>query len=247
MSARGFDRRRVVERIAVAALLPFAALGAPLSTAVAAPRARTAPVGRFLLERVLTRELGDGAAIVVTRRWRIGFLAVEAGMAVTGEQTFAEVVAPPSLSPLASLEKGRSTADMFPIALDRAGHIAGSQRSMDAAHLLRAIDAARAMLQRAATPDIAQDSRAFMAQLTGLGAEAVSAMPRDLFFPPPTHSTATRNIALPEGGTGAIRVDTSARVYPDTQLLRASERVILTRLGASTRLSRERWELTPFE
>lgn len=247
MSAQGFDRRRVVEGIAVAALLPFAALGAPLSTAVAGSRARTAPVGRFLLERVLTRELSDGAAIVVTRRWRIAFLAAEAGMAVTGEQTFAEVMAPPSLSPLAALEKARSTADMFPIALDRTGQIAGSPRSMDAAHLLRAIEAAKALLQRSASPDVTQNSRAFMAQLAALGAQAVSAMPRDLFFPAPTRSTATRNIALPAGGTGAIRIDTSARVYPDTQLLRASERVIVTRLGDSARRSREAWELTPFD
>lgn len=245
MSGRGYDRREAAGRIAAAALLPFAALGSPLSSAEAAPRVPATPAGRFLLERVLTRELGDGASIVVTRRWRIGFAAARPGMSVSGEQTFAEVVAPPRLSPLAQLEQARSTAEMFPIRLDRTGQIAGTERGMDAAHLMRAIDTGRALLERAGAPDAAQDARGFMAQLAAMGAEAVSTIPRDLFFPAPARKSAMRDVALPDGSKGTIKVDTDASVYVETGLLRASERVIVTRIGSSTRASREGWSLAP--
>ena len=244
MSGREYDRRQVAGRIAAAALLPFAALGGPLSSASAAARARTAPAGSFALQRVLTRELGDGAAIVVTRRWRIGFAAAEAGIVVAGEQTFAEVVAPVVLAPLAALEKARSTAEMFPIRLDRMGNIADSERGMSAVHLLRAIETGRAMVERhLGAAVLAGDLRAFMAQLTRVGAEAVSMMPRDLFFPTPTRSSATRELALPGGDTGTIDVVSEASVDPGTGLLRSSERVIVTRIGESARLAREGWSL----
>lgn len=246
MSGRGYDRRQAAGRIAAAALLPFAALGLPLSSAAATLRVRAIPEGQFLLERVLTRELGDGASIIVTRRWRIGFAAAVPGMAVSGEQTFAEVAAPPRLSPLATLEKARSTAEMFPIRLDRMGQIAGNERSMEAAQLMRAIDTGRALLERAGAPGAAQDARGFMAQLAAMGAEAVSIIPRDLFFPEPARSSAARHVALPDGDRGTIRVDTDATVYTETGLLRTSERVILTRIGGSIRTSREGWSLTPF-
>lgn len=246
MSGRTYDRRHFAGRLAAAALLPFAALGAPLSAAHAAPRPRTAPAGRFTLQRVLTRELGDGAAIVVTRRWRIGFVAAEPGLLVAGEQTFADVAAPPTLSPLAALERARSTAGVFPIRLDRRGQIVDSDREMNTAQLLRAIATGQAMIASGrGGAAMAQDADSFMAQLARMGAEAVSAMPRDLFFPAETRGSATRDIALPGGETGTISAATTASVHPETGLLRTSERTIVTRIGGSARVSREGWSLTP--
>lgn len=244
MSGREYDRRQVARLVASAAVLPLAALGAPLSNLSAAPQARSAPSGNFALERVLTRELGNGASIVVTRRWRIAFAPAESGLEVGGEQTFADVTAPPTLAPLAALEEARSTAGMFPLRLDRMGHIADRGHDMDADQLLRAIDAARALLER--RTDIARDTRSFLAELANTGAEAVSLMPRDLFFPTPTRSAATREIALPGAGSGSISVSTEASIYPASGLLRASERVVVTRMNDSTRTSREAWALSPF-
>lgn len=195
---------------------------------------------------MLTRELGDGAAIVVTRRWCLAFSAAEAGILVGGEQTFSEVAAPPALAAFAALEKARSTSGLFPIRLDPMGHIAGSERGMDAAHLMRAIEAARALVERdAARPGARRDAHSFMAQLAGMGAQAVSTIPRDLFFPSPERSSATRQVALPNGDTGMISIDTAASVHAETGLLRTSERVIVTRIGPNARTSRESWALTP--
>lgn len=245
MSGQGYDRRRVAGGVAAAALLPFTALGIPLTSAVAAARARVAPAGRFSLERVLRRELGDGALIVVTRRWRIGFAAAEPGLLVAGEQIFADVAAPAALSPLAALEKARRTVGMFPISLDPEGLIADSERTMDAAQLLRAIEAARAMVERqAGGAEMNADARTFMGQLARMGADAVSNLPRDLFFPATARSTATREIALPRGGHGVISVITDARADAETGLLQASERVIVTSIGDSARTSKEGWSLT---
>ena len=245
MSGRRYDRRHIAGGIAAAALLPFAALGAPLSAARAAPGPRTAPAGRFTLQRVLTRELVDGAAIVVTRRWRIGFAAAGHRLVVSGEQIFADVAAPPTLAPLAALEKARPTGAMFPLELDESGHIAGSMRRMDAAQLLRAIETGGVMFEQGpGGPSMVAESRAFMAQLSRLGAEAVSTVPRDLFFPTPVRSAATRNIDLPGGATGIVSVTSEASVDPSIGLLSASERIIVTRIGDSERTSREAWSMT---
>jgi len=246
MSEPGYDRRQVAGRIAAAALLPLAALGMPISPTMAFPRKRAAPAGSFALQRVLTRELGDGAAIVVTRRWRIRFATAAPGMFVAGEQIFAEVAAPPALSPLAALEKARSTATLFPIRLDAMGQIAGSDQETNAAELLRAIDVGQGMFDRGpGRTAMADDARSFMAQLARMGAQAVSAMPRDLFFPVAARDSATRDVALPGGETGTISVATDASADVRTGLLRASERVVVTRVGGSTRSSREGWSLTP--
>ncbi len=247
MSERSIPRRTALQRLAVAAWLPLSALGAPIGGACAGGRSLTVPEGAFRLERVLSRELGDGAAIVVTRRWRIGFAPSEPGIRVSGEQTFADVAAPAALAPLAALEKARSTAQMFPIRLDGEGHIAGSDRRMDAADLLRAIEAGQAWMERngAGGATAASEARKFMAQLARMGAEAVSVMPRDLFFPAAAQGSATRDLALPGGETGTISVTTQASVHARTGLLQASERVIVTRVRDSARTSREDWALTP--
>ena len=245
MNGREHDRRSATAQIAAAALLPFAALSAPFAAGAAVRQVRT-PEGAFVLERVLVRELADGAQIVVTRRWRIGFVQAGAGMAVSGEQIFADVAAPVHLAALARIEQARSTAEMFPIRLDGQGRLASSGEPQDSrAQLLHAIETGRLMFESgAAGSQRAQDAAGFMAQLAGMGAEAVSTMPRDLFFPAPVRSETTHTIALPNGANGEITVVTEAQVSAPSGLLHASERSIVTRIGASSRLTRERWLLT---
>lgn len=240
----GSGRRAALQRLGFAALLPFSAFGLPLAGARGAGRRVAAPAGSFTLERVLTRELAGGAAIVVTRRWRIAFARAKLGLTVNGEQVFADVAAPSALASLATLERSRSASGIFPLALDEAGQIRGDARSLERATLMRALDTGRALVQAMpiAVAD-KQDARGFITQLAALGAEAVSQLPRDLFFPHTGKDTVNRELALPDGGTGSIAVTATVSAAPDTGLLRVSERRIVTRIDSSEREATERWTL----
>ena len=131
MRGRGLNRRDATALFPVAGLGPPRVLGSPPAPPRAARRPARAPEGNFLLERVLARDLSDGASIVVTRRWRAAFLPRDRGMFVDGEQIFAAVAAPPGLQALASLEQSRAATAMFPIALDAAGLIVGTAQQSE--------------------------------------------------------------------------------------------------------------------
>lgn len=244
---RDIERRVAMRRLGWAALLPFAALGLPAGGARAAGSISGSvrvPSGDFLLERVLTRGLSDGAAIVVTRRWRIAFASRARGMEVGGAQVFADVAAPASLAPLADIERARQANELFPLALDDAGLIADSAHHADPAPLERALDTGRALIAALPLAEAERaDARAFMAHLAGMGADAVSRLPRDLFFPQVGVRSSTRALALADGATGTITITASASAAA-TGLLLASERRIMTRLDGSERLTAERWELS---
>ncbi len=247
MRGRGLNRRDAAALIAVAALLPLGLLGAPLGPARAARRPARAPEGNFLLERVLARDLSDGASIVVTRRWRAAFLPRDRGMFVEGEQIFAAVAAPPGLQALASLEQSRAATAMFPIALDAAGLIVGTAQQSEDDHLLRAVEKCRTLVERSgALADRTRDANKFLAELARMTAQAVSMLPRDLFFPLSGRNSATQAIAVPGGEPGSISVAAAAATDPASGLLRTSERVITTRIGTSERASKELWTLARF-
>lgn len=244
MSRTGCDRRNMGQMMAAAAaLLPFAAFGAPLAASRHAPR-RAVPEGAFLLERMLTRGLADGATITITRRWRIGFAASADGLEVRGAQVAADVSAPAVLASLAALERDRSDGGVFPILLDGRGLITSSPRGGDGESLLRAIDEGLALLARS-RPEVpvAQEEAAFARALAGMGAESISTLPRDLFFPAPARTEATRLVQLPGGGEGSVTVSANATASARTGLLIASERSVLSRLGDSARTATERWSL----
>lgn len=227
------------------ALMPFAALAWPTGVASAGWRGAAVPTGLFVLARTLTRGLSGGAAIVVTRRWRIGFAADRNGLRVAGEQIFADVSAPPSLASLAAIESARDESGLFPMTLDHQGLIRQLGADGDGAALVRALDTGRALVM--AMPISAADRRdadAFMARLAALSAEAVSRLPSDLLFPRAGSDTTSRELALPGGGTGSVTVRTTASACPDSGLLRASERLVLTRIEKNERSSSERWTLT---
>ena len=245
MNGTGIQRRVAVRRLALGALLPLSALGFPFTGAAASRRGVRVPAGAFRLERILSRQLARGAAIVVTRRWRIRFAREGRGMAVSGEQIFADVTAPAALAALAAIERSRSATEVFPVALDDAGLILSSSGQDGAVTLVRALETGRALLRSLPLDAVDhQDAQRFMAELAGLSAGAVSRMPRDLFFPQPGRDTATRDIALPGGGTGSIVVVSSASAAADTGLLTASVRQIVTRLQGIERNASERWSLS---
>lgn len=245
MKGSGIERRTAIGGLGFAALLPLAGLGAEFGPARAASRNISPPAGAFRLERALRRELVGGAAIEVTRHWRISFAADASGLTVLGEQIFCEVAAPEALAPLAAIERARSASRVFPLALDGAGLIRGGRNDGSAAELSRALDTGRALLRALpASPTRAEEAKRFMAQLAAMGAEAVSRLPRDLFFPTPGEAATTREIALPGGAKGAILVTARASAAPDSGLLAASERLIVTRLPDGDRRAEERWSLT---
>lgn len=241
MSGSGITRRGAASLAAAGALLPLAALGAPVR---AASIARVqAPAGIFRLERILTRELGDGKAIVVTRHWSCRFSPTGRGIAVTGEQIACDVAAPPNLESLAALERARRDA-AFPLALDDAGQIVSTGSARDAPETIRALDTARALFASVAlSAGVRREARQFIAELGQASATAISRMPRDLFFPVIGSSTSTRVIALPGGGNGTITVAASAAGDAATGLLTVSDRLITTRIEGSIRSSGECWAL----
>lgn len=243
MGDEGIARRTASRRIAQAALLPFAMLGAE-PVAARTPVPLPAPGGAFRLQRVLTRGLGDGKAIVVTRNWRVSFTQALTGLTVRGEQIDAAVAAPPSLAPLAALEQARSTSGMFPITLDAAGLIVAGGDDADSPQLARAFETARVLFASLPRSQAQiDDAKAFMANLARMSASAVSQLPRDLFYPQSGAETSSRAIALPGGDVGTITVTASATAAVDSGLLMASERRIVTRMHDSERMSAEAWRL----
>lgn len=241
----GIGRRVAAKRLALAALVPFAALPGPIGAALAARRSVRVPVGSFRLERVLSRELGEEAAIVVTRRWQVAFAGGDRGMTVTGEQISAEVAAPAGLAPLAALERARSASEIFPLLLDETGLIVPNSRTPGAPQLVRALETGRILVQAMPLPPSElEGAREFMAQLASLSAGTVSRLPRDLFFPQAGQDETTRNLVLPGGEEGSITVTVSTHAAADSGLLVASERRIVTRLADSARGAGERWTLT---
>lgn len=246
MTDGGIARRTASRRIAAGALLPFAALGAGAAHARASV-AETVPTGAFRLERVLTRGLSDGNAIVVTRRWRIGFASSGRGLSVAGGQVFAEVEAPPRLASLAELERTRAADGLFPVMLDAAGLIVASGKDDGQPQLVRAIDTARALFASLPLPAAErEDARTFMVHLASMGASAVSQLPRDLFYPRSGAESSTKLIPLPGGETGSIVVTANAVADDMTGLLVSSERRITTRFGEAELLSGERWSMGAF-
>lgn len=243
MSGSDLGRRAAVQRFAALALAPFAALGRP---AAAGDTLRTValPTGNFRLERTLTRGLGDGARIVVTRQWRIAFAPVTTGIAVTGEQIYVAIDSPPRLAALSEIERTRSTAAMFPILLDPTGLIRRGNGQGDDAAWRRALDTGRTMIESLTMTDAdRQDARSFLAKLANLSAGAVSQLPEDLFFPRTGSETTTRELPLPDGGRGLIMVNAIARAAPSTGLLEVTERRIVTRVAESERSTVERWAM----
>lgn len=242
VTRKRLDRRTAALRFGQMALLPFAATVLPGRSL----RAAAVPVdvaGRYRLARTLMRELGDGAAIVVTRAWDIRIEPLREGFAVSGRQVFAEVAAPPLLDQLAAMEQAQDAGGIFPMALDAAGLIRRSGAPMGGAVLTRGIDTARSLFAALPSPERRGEVVTFAAKLAGLGASAVGQPPRDLFFPRSGTQLSERTVLLPGGAEGTISVTVSAKVEGKSGLLATSERRIVTMAGPGRRLSSDRWIL----
>lgn len=234
------DRRALISALAVA----------PVFASGWAASARTGP--RFAppptpmrLERTLIRHLSGDASLAVTRSWVVRISPVGRGFQVSGEQVGAHVAAPPGLAAMARLEEARIDEGMFPLSLDRHGHVIGGTAAGTDDALEDAVRLAQTMIGQAAL-DAASTASAdmFLSSLQQAGSSALSDWPRTLFGPTGSTGTIEREIAIPGQAAGIIRLDTEAAAAPETGLLLWMNRRIETRIGTSARASEERWTLT---
>ena len=234
----GADRRTALGFAAAAILLPFAALAAPARFAP--------PPAPMLYTRRLERVLPDGASFVVVRSFAVRFVPDGAGFRVDGSQVSVDVVAPASLERFAQMERERVETALFPIALDVAGRIVGHAEGQGSAQLDAAVREALARLDRA-TFEAGGRAEAvrFVEALHQSAGKVLTEPPADLFAPEGVPREERREVALPGGGAGAVRVHFSAEVDAGTGLMREAMREVVTELGTDRRRTLETWRLAP--
>lgn len=234
------NRRSVLA--ALGASFALAGLATPVRL-VARQRRISFPQEPLTLRRTLERELGRGAAIVVTRDWQVSFTPSAVGAKVEARQIACTVETPPVLAALAKVERERKVTGLFPMELDKDGQIAASGRSQGAG-IEAAIEAAsRTIAESAVDRSQLRDAKAYLATIGNTAAELVSQVPRDLFFPETGSRTQTRELDLPEGLKGTYEITVSAQACRELGLLLQSERRIVTRIGDTARTAREQWSI----
>ncbi len=206
------------------------------------------PQGAFTLERVLSRGLTDGEAIVVTRRWSIAFDApLQDLWRITGVQTFADVDAPAPLQALASVEARRDESGMFPIDLDEEGLIVTSDRQDPVASLPENVlaEALAYAKTRSAGDNVTATSRQFLADLSDRGRDWLTGIPRDLFYPVPRDRAVGRQIDLADDTEGTVEMREMAQTDGVSGLMTRFHREATTKTGKMARTGHETWSLTP--
>jgi len=201
------------------------------------------PPHSMIFERVLTRELIDGAAIIVQRKWQVRFEAIDRGYALSGKQLSAKVEAPPSLAAFARMEEQRTEEAQFPIMLDTGGQLAGTDARVEARSQLRkAVALAAAQLEQVGPGD---QARQYLNGIMRSAEPLISRMPRDLFYPRQAQWHAAEQIALPGGRMGEVAVTFDAQLMQSKRLVQRARRAVVTRIGQSQRRSSETWTLQP--
>ncbi len=229
--------------IALAALV-LAGTAAP-GSAQTAETGFVAPSEPMRLTRVLERELGDGNAVIVTRSWRVRFVAQGDGYRIEGEEIAVTVDTPPRLAMLAEVEREKPDAGPFSITLDAAGLIV-DERTASAEPIPGLAEAARTYLQRAPDKRRAEAMRYVMA-VQQAGARMRSQWPEDLFYPAAPPRNARRMLALSGGNSGTISVSFDGTLAADGRHLATAQRHIVTTIGGDARASHESWRLDPIE
>lgn len=241
----GMDRRKAMARIAALALLPVLARGEPAEATISGPF--SPPSEPMLFTRKLRRDLAPGAVIEVVRRFEIRFVRNEAGFRVEGRELGCDVSAPQSLAMLAQIEQRRKEDGLFPMQLDPGGMIVSGPLGPAAPESVAlAVDEALARIGRSHLPagDRA-NAREFVLGIQMLGSGLTSRLPPRLFTGFGETSQEQRDLPLPDGGFGQLRVTVSAVPGPRGNLFDHGERVVVTQVGGSERRWVEQWTLTP--
>ena len=226
-----------------AALL--AGAGTLASSAGAGPtvetRAFAPPSGDpLILARTVMRELPGGAAIVAIRRYRVSFQPVPGGWVVDGALISSEIDVPPSLATIAAIERARPDQGMFPIRLDRTGRIVGQPIApgMGREAVAGAVGAA---LHRADTAPAA----GFFTQIGAAAASGggLTGWPEELFLPHGPNGSSEQTFALPDGGTGSVRVALESVPAAGMATMGRVARTVVTQAAGTRRVAREEWTL----
>lgn len=230
---------RVLLLAGVAAMLPLSA-GSRAEAPQAAGRF-TPPSGPMKLTRTVWRGLFDGKAIKVERSYAITITPDGDGYRVDGTPIETLVDAPPQVAMVAELERKRSEIGLFPFHLDREGRIITQPTALPG----------DASLSRAGSKLVAganipagqrQETQAMLDQVIG-ATRSGAAWPTDLFNPASASRQDQREIALPGGTKGAVKVSIVADLGSPGQLPRSFERTVTTMLGDTESVTREEWTM----
>lgn len=247
MSGNGepLDRRAALARFGLFAMLPSLMAGGE-ALAQASPSAFIPPAGPALFTRRLVRELPGGAAITVTRLFKLRFLRNAAGYAVEGTQLSAQVSAPPILANLARVEEQRQETGLFPLQLDESGRIIAGPGGAAVGDFLNAVDEAFAWLAR--QPITRQDraqAQEFVIGLQTIAARITTAMPVDLFTGQALPLDRSQPLTMPDGKPGMVKVAYSSSAPKGATVLSSAERIVTTDAGGAQLRSIEQWTLEP--
>ena len=235
------ERRGVLTGLGLVGFAPLALHPASLLAGQVVPK------GAFRLERMLRRDLFDGKAIIINRGWLIRFNAeAGGGVAVTGEQVTSMVEAPPTLATLARLEEQRA-ARLLPLRLSASGTIVEQPGGSTLDPLPDTVIEAAAdyVAGHSSARAVDLNAREFVAQLSQRQMDWLSHLPRDLLFPAPRNRTASREVALADGGQGRVELREMVEADPASGLLDSFLREAITTVGESSRSASETWRLQP--
>lgn len=239
-----WNRRKAVGIAGLGGLLMVAPAG--LLRAQNAPAPFQPPLGPIRFSRMLERTLYDGQALKITRHWQARFLTMGRGYMVEGQQSGVSVEAPSGLEPFADLERSRVEQALFPLTLDSAGHIMGGGKANPADLVERAAQLAMARIGMSGIdPSGLADARRFLSTLQTSAAEALAALPVDLFLPQQAEWETTRRVSLPDGSSGAIKVSFRSRLDQSGLCLAEAQREIITAIGQTSRKTSEMWQIEP--
>ena len=239
----GLDRRRAMAGMGLLALLPSLVSSADARSPLA--EGFRPPPGPMLFTRRLVRELPGGAAIVVTRTFRIQFLMGGGGYRVEGAQTSAHVSAPPSLGALAQMEEQRQETGLFPMQLDGNGRIVAGPGGTPA-DLTQAVDEAFAWIARhPMTRSGRGAAQEFVIGLQTVASSITTAVPTDLFTGNSNPMERTQDLTMPDGQPGRVSVSYAGTPCQGGGLLGRAQRIVTTEASGSSLRSIEEWTLEP--
>ena len=218
-----------------ASITPVAFARAPIS----------APSSPMILTRRQERSLRGGASIKVTRSWRLGFTSQNDQISIAGGQMDVSVEAPPSLASIATIERNRSTREMWPILLSHNGRIISAGADVQERDFASAVQAGGAIIRSERGDLQSEEARLeYLGRLQNISASLMENLPEDLFVPNGRPTFSRQNVDLPDGLKGEIELVYNALPSPQTGWLDRAERRVTTRIGTTEKYVLEEWTLS---
>ena len=228
------------------ALAPLAAANLEAQVAAEMPAGFSPPSAPLMLIRTVTRELSDGKQIVVKRSFRVQFVASGGGYVLTGAPIGVSVNVPPVLERLGDLERRRSEPGPFPLSIDGRGLIqaASTVENPDRQAREGARQIGSGLVQATSIPD---QTKHDTIQVLGsmAGDPRGSPWPTDLFSAKDAERHQHRSVALADGSQGEVDVVLRVEKWLPCGIPALFERVVITDLSGTRRVSREVWSLEP--